>query len=84
MKTYAIQLSNLSQNRSPLIRGNHFATAHSLGEEYVGSLGVAPAQHQKAVLVAANCCLYGGKALPAPKTAGRNRRAVRRLEAHRL
>ena len=84
MKTYAVQLSNLSQNRSPLIRGNHFATAHSLGEEYVASLGVSPSLHPRAVKVAENCCLYGGKALPAPKTAGRNRRALRRLNAHQL
>jgi hypothetical protein len=84
MKTYAVFLSKLSQNLSPLIRENRFATAHSLGEEYVASLGVSPSLHPRAVKVAENCCLYGGKSLASPKTAGRNRRAVRRLEAHQL
>lgn len=64
--------------------GNHFATARSLGEEYVLSMGVAPELYQKPVKVAENCCLYGGKALPAPKTKGRNLRALRRLNAHQL
>jgi hypothetical protein len=80
----AIALSNNRQGYSPLIRGNKFETAFKLGLAYVQALGGDYVANKKEQKVAETCCLYGGRALSALKSAGRNRRALRRMKAHQL